>query len=173
MIRAAKLGSSNNKGYQIFSGIFSGNCHTHIKPDIESVYYLETYHRLVNAAAGRELVIASQTPDIAQLQTLARQSEVLAGCKLLQQMGIVPNDDPGDGSDAETAKKYILNLMSTHSWMGLQAVIASTQEQVPSLSTESVDEIIQSLCETNRITRIDPNAERKNQVLCWIPNQVA
>lgn len=178
LIRSAKLGSANNKGYQIFSGIFSGDRHTHIKPDIESVYYLETYHRLVNAAAGRELVIASQTPDIAQLQALARQSDVLAGCKLLQQMGIVPDDDTGGGSgstppDVETAQKYILNLMSTHSWMGLQAVVASTQEQVPSLSVESVDEIIQSLCETNRINRIDPKADRKNQVLCWIPNQAA
>ena len=174
LIRASKLGSTSNKGYRIFSEVFDGKLHTHIKPDIESVHYLETYHRLVNAAAGGELVIASQTPDITQLQALVRQSGVLAGCKLLQQ--IISEGDPGPTppvDDMEIAQKYILNLMSTHSWMGLQAVVTSTQEQVPSLSNESVDKIIQSLCKTNRLNQIDPNASLENQILCWVPDQTA
>jgi len=171
LVRASKLGSPKNKGYRIFNEIFSGSSHAHIRPDIESVHYLETYHRLLNAAAGGELVIASQTPDIAQLQALARQSDVLAGCKLLQQIR-GKKVGPGPTSpDVEIAQKYILNLMSTHSWMGLQAVVTSTQEQIPSLSTEAVDKIIQSLCKTNQISQIDPNAGRENQILCWIPDQ--
>lgn len=178
LIRASKLGNAKNKGYQIFSEIFSGSPHTYIKPDIESVHYLETYHRLVNAAAGGELVIASQTPDVTQLQALARQSNVFAGCKLIQQIrnsnGVGPGPTPPDvDKDAETAQKYIVNLMSTHSWMGLQAVVASTQEQVPSLSEKAIDKVIQSLCQTNRISQIDPNAGRENQILCWVPDQAA
>ncbi len=109
--------------------------------------YIETYHRLVNAAAGGELVIAAQTPDISQLQALIRESDVLKECKLLQQLGVIEGSKPvikpivdpdnPDPSDIEAAQKYILNLMTTQSLMGMQALIDRTGEHVPALAPET------------------------------------
>ncbi|MGI8932628.1 MAG: hypothetical protein ACR2FS_00990, partial [Phormidesmis sp.] len=147
--------------------------------DLESVQYIETYHRLVNAAASRELVIAAQTPDIAHLQILVRESGVLNGCKLLQQLSvvkssrpdpepIVPPDGP-DPADVEAAQKYILNLMATQSMMGMQALMNSAGEHVRSLSTEDLENIIDALCDANKIQMLDSTARLENKLLCWVP----
>jgi hypothetical protein len=178
LIRAANLGTPRNRCYQIFLEIFSNSNHVHLKTDLASVQYLETYHRLVNAAAGRELVIASQTPDISQLQQFIRSSDVLVGCGLLQQLGMVKNVFPPSDpvivgpkpADIETARKYILNLMQTQQMMGMQALINNTQEHVCALGPEDVAEILRLLCQANKITMLDPNASRSNQLLCWVPD---
>ena len=175
LIRAANLGTQRNKGFQIFKEVFAGSKHAHIKADLESVQYLEAYHRLVNAAASRELVIASQTPDVSELQALVRSSDVLAGCKLLQQLGIVKSHiiddtDPENWADVETAKKYILNLMATQSMVGMQAVVNRAGEHVPSLSTEDIQNVVYALCDANKIQMLDPTAQPENQLLCWVPN---
>lgn len=180
LIRGANLGTPKNKGFQLFKAVFDNSQHVHIKTDLESVQYIETYHRLVNAAASRELVIAAQTPDIAHLQILVRESGVLNGCKLLQQLivvkssrpdpePIVPPDGP-DPADVEAAQKYILNLMATQSMMGMQALMNSAGEHVRSLSTEDLENIIDALCDANRIQMLDPTARRENQLLCWVPS---
>ena len=156
--------------------------------------YLETYHRLVNAAAGGELVVGSKTPHVPQLQALVRESQVLDDCPLLQQLKVVAsatsetstvpkllNDGSGGhkppvdrpvtsaSSHVEAAQRYILNLMATQFMIGMQAVIESTQEQVPALSADETDTLIQSLCRANKIRMLDPNADRENQLLCWVP----
>ncbi|MGC1305884.1 MAG: P-loop NTPase fold protein [Phormidesmis sp.] len=178
LIRAANLGTPRNRGFQIFQEVFKGSKHVHIKTDLKSVQYLETYHRLVNAAASRELVIASQTPDIAELRSLMRESDVLAKCPLLQQLEIIkskgptPDPDPGDPDpvDIEAARTHIVNLMTTQSMMGMQAVMNSASEHVRSLSTEDMQNIIYALCEANRIQMLDPQASPENQLLCWVPS---
>ncbi|PZO19399.1 MAG: KAP family P-loop domain-containing protein [Leptolyngbya foveolarum] len=178
LIRAANLGTHKNRGYQLFQEIFDGNNRIHIKTDLESVQYLETYHRLVNAAASRELVIASQTPDIAQLQALIRESDVLTGCKLLQTLGVVAIEESEskttehvgpDSADIEAARKYILNLMATQSMMGMQAVMSSAEERVPSLESEDMQRVIYDLCDAQKIQMLDPNASLEAQLLCYVP----
>jgi hypothetical protein len=197
LIRSASLGTPKNKGHQLFQAVFSSG-NGHIKPDLESVKYLETYHRLLNAAAGRELVIASQTPDINQLQQLVRESEVLFSCSLLQHLGIVPANlkktfstagptqektlnkktlnkktaaVPSDERSAliESAQRYILTLMTVHSIMGSQALVKSVLEQEPTLRLEEIEQIIQSLCQSHKLRMLDPKATRENQLLCWVP----
>ncbi|MGI8934719.1 MAG: hypothetical protein ACR2FS_11660, partial [Phormidesmis sp.] len=171
LIRKEKLGTVKNKGYQICQEIFSGKKHLHLKPDLESVQYLETYHRLVNAAAGGELVVGSKTPNVKELQALVRESDVLSTCNLLQQLGVVPTNGGGGGkiSDIEAAKHYILNLMTTQALMGMQALVESTQDQFPTLDAADVVGLIHSLCEANRIQMLDPNAKPENQLLCYVP----
>ena len=175
LIRNATLCNARNRGYQIFQEIFSGEKHLHIKPDLESVQYLETYHRLVNAAAGGELVIGAKTPNVKELQALARESDVLSTCSLLQQLGVVSTNSGGGGtsnrkiSDIEAAKHYILNLMTTQALMGMQALVESTQDQFPTLDAADVISLIHSLCEANRLQMLDPNAKPENQLLCYVP----
>ncbi len=186
LIRAANLGTKKNKGFQLFEAVFAADTCIHLKTDLESVQYLETYHRLVNAAAGRELVIASQTPDLSQLQKLVKESGVLSECKLLQQLTLVkgskPNNPEGktpltrDGSDdladenLEAGQRYILNLMATQMMMGMQAVIERTREQIPDLKDEDIEAIIQTLDAAEKIKQLHPDADRENQLLCWVPH---
>ncbi|PZO55425.1 MAG: KAP family P-loop domain-containing protein [Phormidesmis priestleyi] len=175
LIRNEKLGTARNRGYQIFQEVFAGKKNLHIKPDLDSVQYLETYHRLVNAAAGGELVVGAKTPNVKELQTLVRESSVLSNCSLLQQLGVVSTNSGSGGtsngktSNTEAAKHYILNLMTTQSLMGMQVLVESTQAQVPSLDAADVISLIHSLCDTNRIQMLDPNAKPKDQLLCYVP----
>ena len=194
LIRNERLGTANNRGYQLFQEIFSSQNNLHIKPDLQSVQYLETYHRLVNAAAGGELVIGTKTPNVKELQVLVRASGVLSTCSLLQQLGIVrakdgmtvapqivslkPSRTAGKMQPTEptlhqqnlaTAERYILNLMTTQSLMGMQVLVESTQEQVPALDSANVISLIHSLCDTHKIQMLDPNAKPKDQLLCYIP----
>ena len=193
LIRKEKLGTTRNKGYQIFEEIFSGKKNSYIKPDLESVQHLETYHRLVNAAAGGELVVNGKTPNVKELQALVRESGVLSTCRLLQQLGIVQSKDgvvimpqivslkPAKNSkkmppikpplqpNIAAAERYILNLMTTQSLMGMQVLVDSTQEQVPALDSANIVSVIHSLCDTNKIQMLDPNAKPKDQLLCYVP----
>ena len=183
LIRQGKLGTEKNKGYQLFQKLFAGqNCH--IEPDKESVQYLETYHRLVNAAAGGELVIGSQTPNVEKLQSFVQETGILSKCKLLQQLGIVKLDDPvvpppidpidkdrkPSPRDIAAAERYILNLMTTQSLIGMQVLVENTQEQVPAFEADDAVQLIHSLCDANRLQMLDPNAKPENQLLCWIPS---
>ena len=175
LIRNEKLGTARNRGYQIFQEVFAGQKNLHIKPDLESVQYLETYHRLVNAAAGGELVVGAKTPNVKELQMLVRKSSVLSNCSLLKHLGVVSTNTGGGGTsdektlNIEAAKHYILNLMTTQSLMGMQVLVESTQEQVPALDAADVIGLIHSLCDTNRIQMLDPNAKPKDQLLCYVP----
>lgn len=192
LIRKENLGTARNRGYQIFQEVFNGKKNLHIKPDLESVQYLETYHRLVNAAAGGELVIGSKTPNVKELQALVQESGILSTCSLLQQLGVVqPKDgvvvissispDPSKPQrkvqpikpplqqELAAAERYILNLMTTQSLMGMQVLVETTQEQIPALDAADVIGLIHSLCDTNRIQMLDPKAKPENQLLCYVP----
>ncbi|MEO0805146.1 MAG: ATP-binding protein [Cyanobacteria bacterium J06643_4] len=191
LIRKAKLGTAKNKGYQLFQTIFSDSSHQHLQPDLQSVQYLETYHRLVNAAAGGELVIGTKTPQVKELQAFVRESNVLSPCSLLQQLSVVqstthrksdgstdpqilppiisPPPPPRRQSPQELAERYIINIMTTQSMMGLQVLIENTQEQVPDINPAAVMNVVKALCNANRVQLLDPNAKPENQLLCHIP----
>lgn len=195
LIRKEKLGTAKNSGYRLFQEIFDGQKHVHLKPDLESVQYLETYHRMVNSAAGGELVIGTKAPNVQALQALVRESGVLSACKLLQQLGVTKRQEdvvdlvelakadsgtkgekdmplePSSPSpqDIAVAERYILNLMTTQALMGMQVLVESTQEQVPVMNTAEVVSLVHSLCHTNRIQILDPNAKPKDQLLCYVP----
>ncbi|MBD0337207.1 MAG: ATP-binding protein, partial [Cyanobacteria bacterium Co-bin13] len=94
LIRAEDLGRPNSKGHQIYRQVFAYANYLHVIPDLLSVQYLETYHALVNAAAGGELVVGQTTPSVAMLQEMVRQSGWLNGCPLLQELEVVPEGAP-------------------------------------------------------------------------------
>ena len=190
LIRKEKLGTPKNRGYQIWQEIFAASKHKHLKPDLVSVQYLETYHRLVNAAAGGELVIGAKTPHVKDLQGFVRESGVLSNCSLLKQLSVVPSaegdtvgppvitpdpsgvSEPPSGPSAEelaVAERYILNIMTTQSLVGMQVLVENTQEQVPALDSDTVVGVIHSLSAAQRVQILDPNARLENQILCHVP----
>jgi len=185
LIRKEKLGTARNRGYQLLQTLFAGTKNSHLKPNLESVQYLETYHRMVNAAAGGELVIGTKTPHVKELQAFVRESKVFNNCELLQQLGIVKSDHPDGGStkkkrlkdpqklsdqDIAAAKRYVINLMTTQSLIGMQILVENIQEQVPAFESEDAVRLIHALCDTNRLQMLDPNAQPKDQLLCWVPS---
>lgn len=186
LIRKASVGTPKNRGHQLYEGMFSAERNTHLTPTLVSVQYLETYHRLVNAAAGGELVVGSTTPNVSGLQSLARESNILAQCALLQNLTVVKgaviedsaaslplpvpdaNDSPPSAAIA-AAEQYILNLMTTQSLVGMKIMVDTTQEQIPVLDSSDVVAVIHSLCNANRVQMLDPNASLENQLLCYVP----
>ena len=89
LLRAEPLGKRTSKAYQIYRRIFAYDHYVHIQPDLESVQQLETYHRLLNAASGRELVVGRENPDVETLQNLLREAHLLDRCLLLKVLGLV------------------------------------------------------------------------------------
>jgi hypothetical protein len=201
LIRAEELGRSNSKGYQIYRQIFAYANYLHVIPDLLSVHYLETYHGLVNAAAGGELVVGQTTPSVAMLQGMVRESGWLNGCPLLQELEVVPEgapaptppepedlpSQPAQGVKPPTrrsqkqrpptpesaylsqAREYILSLITTQSLMGVQALAENTLNQVPSLTHQEIDQLIQQLCQEKRVQFVDPHAAYEAQLICLVP----
>lgn len=99
LIRAEHIGRASNKGNQLYRQIFAYANYLHVYPDLPAIWQLETYHSLVNAACGGELVVERTTPDLPALQRMVRQSGVLANNSLLQELELV-EEDAGQGAAA-------------------------------------------------------------------------
>jgi GTPase SAR1 family protein len=169
LIRAGGVGKANSKGNQIYSQVFNGKApYAHFKPDLLSVHYLETYHQLANAACGGELVVGDKTPHLKDLQALVRESKVLEECPLLQKLHIVAASGETK-TDSQVVADYIINLMATQSFIGLMVLIENTQQQFSGLNQNEVDQVIQTLCQKQRLQILDPNAKLKEQLICYVP----
>ena len=169
LIRAEGVGKSKTKGNKIYQKVFNSksSC-VHLKPDLLSIQYLETYHHLANAACAGELVVGPQTPHLKDLQVMVRESEVLKQCPLLQTLKILRgNRQPS--LPLEALKEYILNLMATQSFIGLMVLIENSQQKFANFSEQEIDQAIQTLCQENRLQVLDPNASRQGQLICYVP----
>ena len=168
LIRAGGVGRAKTKGNQIYRQVFHGQTsYVHLKPDLLSVQYLETYHQLASAARGGELVVASRTPHLKELQSLVRESQILKQCPLLQDLGILIGDKPP--LPPQAVRDYILNLMKTQSLIGLVTLIENTQQQFSDLKEPEIEQIVKTLCQEKRLQVLDPKADRKGQLICHVP----
>jgi len=181
-IRAEKLGKPQAKGQKIYQQVFhSQTAQRHIKPDLLSVQYLETYHKLATAAQGGELVIGQTTPHLKDLQAFVRQSKVLEPCPLLQELQVVatPAGRKSEGGRTVTTGKtkvetsviadYILNIVATQSLIGRMVLVQNTQQQFPNAEGDKIDTVVKTLCQQNRIQLLDPNADPPGQLICYVP----
>lgn len=173
LIRAAEVGKPTNQGYKIHTKIFTASSHHHIKPKLDSVWYLATYHSLVNAACGGELVVGYQTPNLSELKALIRESKVLDDCQLLEDLGIVKRITPPDPDfpDLNPVKNFILNLVTTQFHMGLFTLINNACSQFPQVNQSQVEQLIDELCQENKILIHDTNAKLKEQLIFLVPKR--
>jgi hypothetical protein len=181
-IRAENLGNPRNRGQKIYQQVFqSQTAHRHIQPDLLSVQYLETYHKLATAAQGGELVIGQTTPHLKDLQAFVRESKVLEPCPLLQELQVVatPAGRKSGGGKAGTTGKttvetsaiadYILNIVATQSLIGRVVLVQNAQQQFPKAEADQLDTAVKTLCQQNRIQLLDPNADPAGQLICYVP----
>lgn len=169
LIRAESLGTTNNQGFKRYQQIFTGSPHCHIKPNLTSVHYLATYHRLVNAACSKELIVGDKTPNLKELEALIRQSKILHDCPLLQDLGIVDRRPPIKIEqalpDLQPVEEFLLSLVKTHEFLGRQTLIQNALTRFSQVNASQVEQLIQQLCQAKQIQIIDPNAKPEAQLI--------
>ncbi|MBD2504384.1 hypothetical protein [Anabaena azotica] len=169
LIRAESLGEPKNKGHKLYLEIFTQSSHRHIKPNLASVHYLETYYSLVRDAREGDLVVGNQTLNLKSLQSLIRESHILDECLLLKQLNIV------EGKVAPTPelpiKDFVLNLVTTQYLLGKNTLIQNAQSKFPTASESQIVASIQQLCQENKIKILDPEAKAEAQLICLVPKQ--
>ncbi|MEY3869328.1 MAG: hypothetical protein RLZZ338_3219 [Cyanobacteriota bacterium] len=173
LIRAAELGSPRNKGYKIYAQIFTDSSHRHIQPNLDSVWYLATYHNLVNAACAGELVVGYQTPNLSELEALIRESKVFDDCQLLQDLGIVQTTGivtSPEKPNFQPVKGFLLDLVTTHQMIGRLTLIQNACSQFPQFNQSQVDQLIEELCHNQKILILDPKAKLDEQLICLVPS---
>lgn len=167
LIRSESVGNPTNQGYQLHQKLFSQPQHIHIIPDLTSVHYLVTYHGLVNDAIAGELVIGDTTPNLAELESLIRESNILADCQLLQDLdmiSVIPvAADPDNLIDVQ---EFILNRLMTQQCIARQRLIEESRSQFSPASESQVQSLIDRLCQDNeKISILDPNAKIEEQLI--------
>ncbi|WP_071518114.1 ATP-binding protein [Geitlerinema sp. PCC 9228] len=174
LIRAEKVGQPHNKGYQKFQKLFvNPKENQRIIPHLDSVCYLATYHSLVNAANARELTIGNMNPNLAKLQELVRKSEVLHRCTLLQNLGIVPEDNGGNGEDGkdEDIKNHMLNIVKTQHMLGRGSLIDQTEKAFSGFSKFYINQLLEQILQEKKVQIVDRTRDYKNQVLYLVTDR--
>ncbi|MBE9228198.1 ATP-binding protein [Phormidium sp. LEGE 05292] len=171
LIRAADVGNKQLAGNKIYSSIFTGSQHFHIKPNLSSIHYMATYHSLLNSALANELVIAGQTINRQNLEALIRESNVLHECQVLQDLGIVNKrqliNEKTD--DLKEVKEFLLNLIKTQGLIGKDVLIQNTLIQFPQINYQRGDHLIQQLLWERKVKIVNPNDRPPNHLVCFVP----
>lgn len=177
LIRAEVLGNTKNKGYQSYTKFFTGSPHRHITPHINSVHYLVTYHNLVKDAREGDLVIGSKNLNFKSLQELIRESKILEGCSLLQDLGIFKKikpiiiTPPPKVIELTECKDYLFDLVKTQHFLGKPTLIDNAISNFPTVNEDQINVLIQQLCEENKIQILDPKAKPEAQLICLVPHK--
>ena len=168
LIRAESVGNPNNQGYQLYQKLFSHPTHIHIIPDLSAVHDLVTYHNLVNDARSGELVIGNSIPNLDELEALIRQSNILADCQILKDLGIISadSDDSSSSENLLDVQEFIVNRLITQQCIARQRLIEEARSQFDKASESKVQEMIDQLCQENgKINILDPNAKLEEQLI--------
>ncbi|UBF27000.1 ATP-binding protein [Kovacikia minuta CCNUW1] len=171
LIRAEGTGKANSKSYGIYKKIFVDSTNNrHIKPDVESVHYLATYDRMVNSVHSQELVVAGETIKLSELEALIRDSEVLKGCPLLQDLGIFPRPKMKE-PDLRREKEFLLSFVKIHHLISRKVASQNTFSQFPKLNDAQMKHLIQELCQEKLISILDESVSVEDQIIYLVPNQ--
>lgn len=182
LIRAETTGKPTLKGHQLYQQIFTNTPHRHFEPDIASVQSLAAYYSLVKDAREGDLVVGSQAVGLKMLQSLARESGIWDDCDLLHALGLVHHSTEPEQSEPDASAifpplelpnrllrqvdDYLLSLVRTHPVIGLQTLSHSTLKQFPQADEALVQERIQTLCQTQQMQVINPDAAIEAQLIC-------
>lgn len=182
-IRSESIGKSGNQGYGFYSRIFTDTPHQHIQPSLSSVQQLATYHRLVNAAASGELVIAGLTPTVSDLEELTRDSQVMQDCDLLWELGLMkgrrtrrkrspslparslsPLQD--SALDQAQLQTFLMDIIKTHRLVGRTILVQKTLSQFPQATNLMIQQGIDQLQASSQIQVLGAPNQPDEQLVC-------
>ena len=173
LVRAAEVGNAKNLSYGIYRKIFKGRLKNfHIKPNLESLYFLATYHSLVNAVLANELVIEGEIISLKELEEIICDSQIFNNCSLLQDLSVVfPADtqEQENQPDLDEIKDFVLNLIRKKSFMEWNSIIENTLHQFVKIDEGKIDIIIKELEGEQRIKIIAPTSKLDEQLVCFVP----
>jgi Cdc6-like AAA superfamily ATPase len=170
LIRFGSVGKPNLAGNQLYRQIFTNTGHRHLQPALSSVHYLATYHNLVKSAEANELVLAGKIINLQELESLIYSSKILQDCRLLQDLEVVSarkKTDP-DIEDLQPVKDYLLNIVTTQSFIGRAQLIQTTHSQFSEVNKSKIEQILNQLCSEQKIKIVDPKAKLQDQTVCLI-----
>jgi Cdc6-like AAA superfamily ATPase len=173
LIRAGNIGNPKLAGNQLYQQIFTSTNHRHIKPNLSSVHYLATYHSFVNSVEANELVLASKTINLQELQTLVRECNLLHKCTLLQDLKIVSktSDEKGNGNDKhnlQPVKNFMFDLVKAQGFMGVTTLIKETKVHFTLVKESEIEQLIRELCQEQKVEIFDPKAKLQDQLICLV-----
>ncbi|MDJ0556298.1 MAG: ATP-binding protein [Microcoleaceae cyanobacterium MO_207.B10] len=173
LVRAAEVGNTKLVGNQIYRKIFQGKSKNyHVQPNLESIHYLATYHSLVNSAMANELVIDGKVINLKELEEIVCELQIFNDCGLFQDLSIVvPTDkqESQDEEDLEKVKEFIVDLITTQSFMGRKNIIENVQAQFSQIQPSQVDRVIQELDRIKKIQVIDTTGKLEEQLIFFMP----
>ncbi|AFZ43587.1 hypothetical protein PCC7418_1391 [Halothece sp. PCC 7418] len=171
LIRSQSMGKPQNQGYKLFQKIFQNSLNLHLKPDLNSIHILATYHRLYSFTTNQNLTIGYETPDIKRLQELTRESAVFNDCQLLNQLEILESQesDPSKVTPPQPQlqlKEYILNLVKTTSLIGRQALTDKVITEFKDQTTAAdINLCLETLINEKEILIVNPNLKIEAQII--------
>ena len=169
LVREEGVGNRNNKGYQLYTEIFTNSLHRRISPKALSVQYLVTYYDLVKDAREGDLVVRGESLNLKDLKALIHESKVLHDCPLLQELGIVDGVVTLKKTDLKPVKDFLLNFVITQHFLGRQTLIQNARSQFPDVDESKIDQLIEQLCQENQIQILDDRAKKNAQLICLVP----
>lgn len=167
LIRAEGIGKEGTVGYKLYKEIFTVPPNHHIKPDLTSLHYLATYHKLVNDACAGELVVGNATPNLKELEALIRKCNILNNCKLLQDLGIFPKKPPI--KPLEKVKENLFNVVKNQLYMPKQTLIKNTVNLFSEIDESDVEKLVEQLCKENKLQIYNAQGKPEEQYVCIIP----
>jgi hypothetical protein len=182
LIRSEGIGRAGNQGHEFYGRIFTDTPHHHIQPSLNSVQHLATYHRLVNAAASGELVVAGTTPTVSGLEALMRDAKLLQECELLWDLGLLNGRRPQRRrsssvapsrtahADIETGQlqTFLMDLIKTHQLLGRQILVQKTLSQFPHVTDAFVHQGIDQLSASAQVHVLGEPDQWEEQLICIV-----
>lgn len=172
LFRSSGVGTPKLAGNQIYQQIFTNTNHRHIKPTLDSVHYLATYHSLVNSAEANELVVAGKIISRKELEALIWETKILQPCALLQDLKIVSGGNGGgngkEKNDLQPVKQFLFNLVKTQGYMGVPTLINQAENRFSAVKEPEIQQLIQQLCHEQKVEIIDPKAKLQDQLICLV-----
>ncbi len=102
-----------------------------------------------------------------------RDAQVFQNCSLLQVLGVLAEEaepKPDRDPDLHQVKEFLINLVTTQQLLGRSTLIQNALESFPQANESQVKELIQQLCQENKVQILDPKAKPEAQLVCLVPN---
>ena len=173
LLRVDSVGRLKNTGYKIYRRIFENakSPHIkHIKPSLNSIHALATYHELIVLVEKNELVLEDNVITLEELQGITRAAKVFDNCRLLQDLGVVDVNEEISNRASVELQAFVLKKVAREEILGKKILIEYCLKNCPhEVSEEQIHQAIYELCQDQKIQILNPKASLRGQVIGVVP----